>query len=163
MKKGYAAVSLFALAAGFAHVALAEGGCPAGQYPQQGQGWKTCVPIPDSQDAKPGYTPVWEDRWQAVATDSVAPILGKSVNVLSERIATDEAIADCERQGGTQCKVDITAANGCVSVVVGTKGTNFKAAKTKTEAETAGLKLCNSEDSNCNVYYSSCSQAVRVL
>ena len=143
----------------------AEGGCPPGQYPQQGHGFQTCVPMPTpQQDAGDRPTgPVWEDRWQAVATDAAKGVIGASTNVLSQDIATRNALADCRAKGGTQCSVDISAVNSCVSMVAGAEIMNFKAGKTQKEADKKAMDLCNSKDTNCAVLYATCSTAVRAL
>jgi hypothetical protein len=163
--KNLALLILAILLATTSFVSRAEGGCPPGQYPQQGHGFQTCVPIPNAQqdgDNRPTGA-VWEDRWQAVATDAAKGVIGASTNVLSEDIATRNALSDCRAKGGTQCTVDISAVNSCVSMVVGAKIMNFKAGKTQKEADKKAMDLCNSKDTNCAVLYAACSTAVRAL
>jgi hypothetical protein len=165
MMKNLAAFVLSVLLAVASFVSRAEGGCPSGQYPHQGNGFQTCVPIPnakpDGEDRPTGA--VWEDRWQAVATDAAKGVIGASTNVLSQDIATRNALSDCRAKGGTQCSVDISAVNSCVSMVAGAEIMNFKAGKTQKEADKKAMDLCNSKDTNCAVLYATCSTAVRAL
>lgn len=145
--------------------AVAEGGCPPGQYPQSGQGWQTCVPIPGNNQGTTQQGPppaVWSTKWLAIASDNPKGILGTSVNRPSQADAEQSAIADCMTKGGSNCSVQISYRNGCVAMVVGDKVMNTNGAPTKEEAEDKGLSLCKRDDSNCRVYYSACSQAVRL-
>jgi hypothetical protein len=155
-------VLLFVSCMGVAH---AEGGCPPGQYPQQGHGFQTCVPIPNAQqdaDDRPTRA-VLEDRWQAIVTDAAKGVIGVSTNVLSEDIATRNALSDCRAKGGSQCTVQITVVNGCASMVVGAKIMDFQGGKTQKEADKKAMDFCNSKDTNCAVLYAACSTAVRAL
>lgn len=158
-------VYLVLLFASCISVVHAEGGCPPGQYPQQGHGFQTCVPIPNAQqDAGDRPTgPVLEDRWQAIATDASKAVIGVSTNVLSEDIAMRNALSDCRAKGGSQCTINLTVVNGCASMVVGAKIMNFKGGKTQKEADKKAMDLCNSKDTNCAVLYAACSTAVRAL
>lgn len=144
--------------------AHAEGGCPPGQYPQSGQGWQTCVPMPDTNSQGASSTPRarWVSQWQAIATDAQAGALGKSLGQSTSDDAERMAILDCKENRGTNCVVQISMANGCVAMVVGEKLMNTKGAKTKAEAESRAVAKCEEEDTNCSVYYSACSLPIGI-
>jgi len=71
----------------------AEGGCPPGQYPQSGQGWQTCVPVPENTSGANSARPpqvTWEERFGAVANDSDDRASGAA----SGRATEQQAITD---------------------------------------------------------------------
>lgn len=145
----------------------AEGGCPPGQYPQQGQGWQTCVPIPASERANQGAQPIhvpskWLEQWQAIATDTSKGILGTSTDKTTGQAAETAALSDCRAKGGGDCRVEISYANGCVAMAVGSSLLNTKGGANKQEAEQRAMAKCNEEDSKCHVYYSECSLPIEV-
>lgn len=145
--------------------AHAEGGCPPGQYPQEGQGWRTCVPIPGSAGAQQppaAPPPRWEDYWQAIATDKQNAVIGTSINSSSSDDSAQAAVSDCHAKGGVSCEVQITYRNGCVAMVVGKTLMNTQGEATKAEAEKSALAKCGEADTNCRVYYSACNLPVRV-
>ncbi|WP_213947925.1 DUF4189 domain-containing protein [Luteibacter sp. dw_328] len=149
------------------NVANAEGGCPPGQYPQQGQGWQTCVPIPNasSNNGASQITHVpstWRDQWQAVATDTPHGVLGKSIDKISGPEAEAAAMSDCRTKGGVDCRIEISISNGCVAMVVGSKFMNVKASENQNEAKKLAMSQCQSDDTNCRVYYSECSLPIEV-
>ena len=143
----------------------AEGGCPPGQYPQQGQGWQTCVPIPGAagnQQSPSPPSPQWIDQWQAIATDKQKAVLGTSAGNASSDKSAQAAISDCRAKGGSECDVQITYRNGCVAMVIGNTLMNTKGAPTKPEAEQLALAKCSEADTDCHVYYSACNLPVRI-
>lgn len=147
-----------------ASTAHAEGGCPPGQYPQQGQGWKTCVPIPgDAAGGDSNAVPErWVDKWQAIATDATKGALGTSVGAATAVEAESRAMGDCQAKGGTACDVQVSYRNGCVAMVVGDKRMATRGAPMKDSAERQALAKCSEEDTNCHVYYSACSLPQRI-
>jgi len=154
----------FATLSAGATSAHAEGGCPPGQYPQQGQGWQTCVPIPGAgQNQAPAPIPQrWLDKWQAIATDTQKGSLGTAVDVDTADRAESAAMNDCHAKGGDHCEVQISLRNGCVSLVIGNTLMNTKGAPTQVEADRRALSKCQEEDKSCRVLYSACSLPVRV-
>jgi hypothetical protein len=148
----------------FVPSAHAEGGCPPGSYPQRGQGWQGCAPIPgyQQQDEAESTSAVWESRWQAIAADVAMQRLGTSVNELSEKNARTDALLDCQRKGGTNCEIQLSLANACAAMAVGTKTINVKAGLTKGAAEASANIACTARDTHCQNLYSACSQAERV-
>jgi hypothetical protein len=147
--------------------AHAEGGCPPGQYPQQGQGWQTCVPIPTSdagpQRSQPVHVPSKSlDQWQAIATDTTVGVIGTSADKTTWGTAESAAISDCQQKGGTDCKIDISYANGCVALVFGNALKNSKGGSNQKQAEGRAMDQCNKDDTNCRVIYSACSLPIEV-
>jgi hypothetical protein len=137
----------------------AEGGCPPGQYPQSGQGWQTCVPIPgDSASPTAPRAPAWTPRWGAIATDGVKGILGAVDNVDSRASAERRAIANCEAKGGSPCALEESYSNGCGAMAVGSKGFSVASAPTERDAIAKSMANCESDgDSKCQLFYKGCS------
>jgi hypothetical protein len=144
--------------------AYAEGGCPPGQYPQQGQGWQTCVPIPGGATGQSNAPAPerWIDNWQAIATDANKGALGTSVGEPTAAKAESLALGDCRAKGGIACDIQVSYRNGCVAMVVGDKRMATRGAPTKDSAERQALTKCSEEDTNCHVFYSACSLPERV-
>ncbi|WP_425492830.1 DUF4189 domain-containing protein [Luteibacter aegosomatissinici] len=142
----------------------AEGGCPPGQYPQQGQGWRSCVPMPGQANGQQNEVPArWADRWQAIATDTTKAVLGTSKDLSSMSEAEGSAMTDCKSKGGTDCRIAISYANGCIAMSVGTTVLSTGYGISKSEAEKSAAAVCTSKgDSTCSVYYSECSYAQRL-
>jgi len=141
----------------------AEGGCPDGEYPQQGPGWRTCVPIPGASNetqTRPAFR--WKSNWGAIAADKATASLGTTTTASSEDDAEQAAIKDCKARGGSRCEILITVQNACMAMVVGATRLNAKVGSTKSEAEGRGMALCNQQDTNCAVYYSACSVPERL-
>ena len=163
--------ALFALLLGImpllqSFTAHAEGGCPPGQYPQQGQGWQTCSPIPgqiQSNNAPPPPAERWDDRWGALAADGSDRIAGSSSDQTSQDQAVAAAIADCKAYGAIGCRQSAVYRNQCIAVVSGDKLSRTYSAKTESSAVSQGMSQCNDEgQSGCHVFYSGCSLPVRV-
>ena len=137
----------------------ADGGCPPGQYPQQGQGWQTCVPIPGYSEGPNQIPPppAWHSQWQAVAVDLDNAVLGKAVDRPDMHDAEALALDDCRSQGGTTCKVAISYGNGCVALAAGDVLVATGSGGSKSEAEGRASDKCSAGAKNCHVYYSACS------
>jgi hypothetical protein len=148
----------------FANASFAEGGCPPGQYPQEGQGWKSCVPIPGQAGGQDRQTAVrWADRWQALSTDTTKAVIGTATGLDSMDEAESAALRDCESNGGSHCKITASLANGCIGMSVGSSLLTAAYGTTKAEAEQSAVDKCTKGgDSKCSVYYSSCSYAERL-
>lgn len=137
-------------------------GIPAGNNP-------LCIP-PDNPNS-PYYqsggsaetVPVgrWEKRWGAFVIDDKVG-LGVSRDMPSKKIAQSAAMQDCQRKGGTQCKVQLVYSNQCGVIIEGDRGYNTARAPTVERATEAGLEVCNRSDRNCQVYFSDCTHAVLV-
>lgn len=151
--------------AGASSVAVAEGGCPPGQYPQNGQGFQNCVPIPGYQNQNQLQRPqvLWQDRWGALASDSDDHVAGASKNSPSEADAVNAAIADCKSYGGKGCRQAAVYRNQCVAVVSGDTRSDTYMSTTLEAAKDKGMATCSSQNqTNCHVFYSGCSLPVRV-
>jgi hypothetical protein len=135
----------------------AEGGCPPGQYPQSGQGWQTCVPIPGASGvvSQPAKVVHWMDRYGAIVSDPEAGAIGASISQQTQTIAEQKATSDCEAKGGKKCTLDIVYGNKCAALVSGDRQYNVKSGITLLDAEQKAMQGCH--DNNCRVFYSGCS------
>lgn len=146
----------------------AEHGCQDGYIPVYQGGQQVCVadynlPSWGDQDSGPAVpsAPRWADRWGAIATGSGAK-LGVVVDMTSERRAKNAALKECKKNGGTDCKLDLSYHNQCAVLVTGDRIYNTAHAATIDEAAALGIAGCEKEDVNCRVYYSACSLAERI-
>ncbi len=71
-------------------------------------------------------------------------------------------MSDCRTKGGVDCRIEISISNGCVAMVVGSKFMNVKASENQNEAKKLAMSQCQSDDTNCRVYYSECSLPIEV-
>lgn len=159
---------LFLLTVFFSNFVLAEGGCPPGYYPQQGQGWQNCVPIPRAggggdQSSSGAYRPVaiWATRWGAIASDPNGP-LGIAESQKSQRLAKKTAISDCVARGGKKsaCEIRMIYKNQCAAYAWGGGMGTAQGAYPQSEAERLAINHCNTTGgSNCELIYSGCSMA----
>ncbi|WP_084621577.1 DUF4189 domain-containing protein [Luteibacter yeojuensis] len=155
-------LALVAFAAFFG-TAYAEGGCPQGEYPQEGPGWRTCIPFPASQSTNQPSTGTFENRWGAIAIDAQRGVMGTALEARSESSARSAALTNCESKGGKSCEVKIRVANGCMAMTVTPDGVFTDGAGSKSEVESKGLQHCGGHSSGkCGIYYSGCSAPVFV-
>ena len=163
--KGY----FFTLAIAVAQLwsaAYAEGGCPPGQYPQQGQGWQTCVPIPGSDQGRtqpavnPGH---WRASWGALATFEPGGVLGEATGLGSKSEAERAAINDCKAKGGTVCKLEVSYQNACAALAGSATGYVVVSDADLPVAESDALSTCSKAGyPNCHISYTACSKATLV-
>ncbi|WP_421567373.1 DUF4189 domain-containing protein [Stenotrophomonas sp. PD6] len=159
--------------------ALAEGGCPPGQYPIGGQGVQGCAPIPraGSTGAAPAARPTgeWENRWGAVVEDMKPdpnrPLAtGYAVSQRSKRAAISAATSQCKTQGGNKCEVRIAYYNQCVALadpdpvngrIPAGLTSSAVGAETLDKAKSLALDGCRSgsKGASCSVTYSACSMS----
>jgi hypothetical protein len=148
---------LFALA--FAGPIHAEGGCPPGQVPQQGNGWMSCVPA-GSSAASSGTLPPprsVEERWVALTADAPKGLLGQSGDSKTQEEAESSAMRDCTTQGGTNCIVAVSARNGCIAMATSSKVFGVGSGPSETLADADAVERCRKGgDENCNVIYKRC-------
>jgi len=156
-------LTLCVVAPGRAH---AEGGCPPGQYPQQGQGWQTCVPIPGANQANTqavqnaGH---WETRWGAVATFEPTGVLGAVTGLRTKDEAQQGAMDDCKAKGGTSCKLEVAYQNGCAALAGSDSGYVVTSDAEASSAEKSAMATCSKAgNANCHIFYSACSKAVLI-
>jgi hypothetical protein len=159
-------VGLLLLCTGLVH---AEDGCPPGMIPASGTDINSCVPIPADYYSNQGSVQSsqppqqWEDEWGAIATDFAHSSAGASVNQMNRDAAEQSAIANCQSNGGSLCKVELWYLNQCVAMAVSDTGHNAKAGATSEAADQAAMKVClEAGDANCRIYYSACSLPQRI-
>lgn len=143
----------------------AEGGCPPGQYPQQGQGWKTCVPIQGYQSPSAPDQPLppkWKTNWQALAADMPKGIIGTARDQVDRATAEQRALQNCAVNGGTACKIHGSVGNGCLAMVVGESTTSFDSGSTQEQATGSAMESCKGENQSCEVYFELCNAPARV-
>ena len=141
-------------------LALAEGGCPEGQFPQQYGTTMGCTTM--NAGGNQPVAPVWADRWGAIASDGNG-IYGIVTDKASRRKAQKSAIEECKKRGGGSCAVRRDFYNQCAAVTSGTTAVATANAPTEDEAIKIGKEICiKNGDNNCQVYWSGCSTAVRV-
>ncbi|WP_315386982.1 DUF4189 domain-containing protein [uncultured Stenotrophomonas sp.] len=157
-------------------LALAEGACPAGSYPIGGQGIQGCAPIPVSGSGEaPRSVPTgkWETRWGAVAEGQNAAnpkgptATGVAVSQKSGKAATQLAIDECKRGGGTRCEVRIAYYNQCVAIAdpthdareSGASLSSIVRAQTEEKAKQMASERCQSTGQRCEIVYSACSMS----
>lgn len=125
--------------------AHAEGGCPYGQYPRQGQGWQTCVPIPgaDQGNARPTQNPGhWEASWGALATFEPGGVLGEATWLRSRSEAESAALNDCKTKGGTACKLEVSYQDACAALAGSATGYVVVSDPELPAAESDALATC---------------------
>lgn len=158
-------LGLFFLTAG---LACAQTACPPGMTPYgvgvcgYDNGQQQTVEPPSQ--APPLLLPaIWIDQYGAIATDFAHSSAGASLNQPDRSRAEQAAIANCQENGGSACKIETWYSNGCATLVVGDKTHVSINAATLDEATHRGLKMCiDGGDSKCHVYYTACSLPVRV-
>lgn len=159
----------------FSLAAMAEGGCPAGQYPIGGQGAVGCAPMPPDQSAQQQASrPLgkWIKTWGAVAMGEVglARDYGVSTGKLSKKEAEQDALARCSKNGAANCQVGLAYFNQCVAVgepqvegrpdLMGTVSFNGEGSLEKAiSSAQAGCEKKNPQNS-CKVIYKACTDQV---
>jgi hypothetical protein len=140
--------------------AHAEGGCPPGQFPQQGQGWRSCIPVSGVGTPPSTYetSPQWQPYWGAIATDGRSGKLGSAEAKLTQEIAERAAIESCRMDGGKSCRVSTSYSSGCGVLTVGEKGFATASGPTEDAAERTSMIKCQADgDKKCYVYFKTCS------
>ncbi|ENX05970.1 hypothetical protein F898_02914 [Acinetobacter courvalinii] len=141
-------------------LALAEGGCPEGQFPQQYGTTMGCTTM--NAGGNQPVAPVWADRWGAIASDGNG-IYGIVTDLPSKRKASKSAIQECKNRGGRTCALERAYYNQCAAVVMTDTWTAFANAPTLQQATEIGQRDCTASNTgSCRVYWSGCSMPVRV-
>ncbi|MCW1979375.1 DUF4189 domain-containing protein [Xanthomonas campestris] len=153
------------------HSAMAEQGCPPGQYPIGGQGAIACAPMPQgqTQQAQPSPVGKWVKTWGAVVLDeSEVGALGVSTGKLSKNDAQQAALLNCAKVGGTACREWTTYRNQCIAVaepysdgrsVPGSLQFVTGPSSEKNNSE-ASRKCSSTNKISCRVIYSACSEPI---
>lgn len=149
----------------FSSRTFAEGGCPPGQYPQQGNGWRSCVPIANSM--QPGGTndtfvgPTAVASWASLSADTDKGVLGESADSRTRVEAENTAMAACMAKGGKTCHIIVTAKNGCIAMALSSDIFATASGPTTGTANSAAIANCKKgKDPNCQIMYSKCVQPV---
>lgn len=149
--------ALIAIAPSLCH---AEGGCPEGQYPQEGPGWRSCVPIPGYDNAPPAQRPRIKDQWGALSVDPDHGVIGVILTADTKKEASEAATKDCKSKGGKECTLMVSVLNECFAMYTGNKNIWVKPGLSKSEAERNTLEVCQKDDSDCQRYFAACSAPI---
>ncbi|SEM96149.1 protein of unknown function [Luteibacter sp. UNCMF331Sha3.1] len=140
-----------------------EGGCPPGQVPQQGNGWRACIPTaPQIQSSGRAAEPIWKARWQAISVDLDKGVIGTSLDRPTRDTAERDALVDCTNKGGSACKIHISHGNACVALAVGRSRLASADGLTRSAAERGAISNCEKIGVTCEAIYSACSLPVRI-
>lgn len=143
--------------------------CPYGAYPGRLDEPQICRPPPDdtshgiNESAVPQVR--WGKTWGAIAIDAGAKNggIGTVVGMPSKRSAQKEAIEQCRATGGgAGCKVMLSYRNQCAALVSGNTKVKAVSAPNIEEAKQFGIEECSAIDTDCKIYYSACSDPVRI-
>ena len=142
--------------------AYADGGCPPGQVPQQGNGWRSCVPAGNSSSGQGSDTPGVNvaARWVALAVDAQKGAMGESSESLTRDQAEGTALSSCVGKGGSQCKVVISAKNGCISMATSSTVYGTGSGLSPEAAKGDAMEVCRKGGGpDCGVVYLKCAFA----
>jgi hypothetical protein len=145
--------------------AHAEGGCPPGQVPQQGNGWRACVPASSNASTDSGsqfHGPEIEARWISIAVDRQKGVMALSTEgSRTQAEAQASAERSCVTKGGLTCTAFVTAKNGCVAMVGSDTQIFGESAPIKADSEHQAMDSCaKASAQNCYVIASSCVSPV---
>lgn len=151
--------------------AMAEQGCPPGEYPIGGQGAMACAPLPQNQAQQTQSRPSgkWIKTWGAVALDKAdTGAIGASIGKTSKSDAQQDAINNCVKGGGTECKGWTTYENQCIAVAEPYKGEKsipgslqFVTGPSLEKIKGQASEKCTSKNKmTCRVFYSDCSEPI---
>lgn len=153
----------FTVLLGLSAAAWAEQGCPDGMYPGGRQPGPICIPIPGlGGGIQQPPTPLWEDRWGAIATDSVNGTAGFATNQRSKYLAEATALTQCRQSDNSACRVILVYANQCAVLVTSSDSHLVESGKTIEEATAKAMSECHEAGVECSVYYSACTLSQRV-
>ncbi|ROQ36848.1 uncharacterized protein DUF4189 [Stenotrophomonas maltophilia] len=141
-------------------VAMAEGGCPPGQYPIGGQGVQGCAPIPAASTPVSRPNGKWIKTWGALVYSDSTGDTGVATGKTSKSAAVDEALANCRGGGSPDCESQVTYKNQCVAVArpttTGSEGAYFTGA-TEDIVRQGALARCTRGGAICEVKYVDCT------
>lgn len=154
----------------------AEGRCPSGMYPIDGQGVSACAPIPGAARGAPASPPQphyrWEDRWGAIAQSSGGGAsVGFSSDARSDEEAQELALEHC-RNVGRPCVVTFVYRNECAALAWGSTGEKLTGGAAGLGggvfmdlAQAKAKRQCKSRGTSpdCQVVYTGCSFAAKVF
>ncbi|CAD2250160.1 DUF4189 domain-containing protein [Xanthomonas arboricola] len=156
----------------FSASAMAEQGCPPGQYPIGGQGVAACAPMPQASPPPPRPTGKWLKTWGAIALGAIdsTPYYGVPTGLNSKTEAENEALTRCRKVGAQGCIIKISYRNQCAAIgepqIDGNPDPNgyiqFTSQSTKKGAADEALNNCKARNPSmqCKVIYSACSEPI---
>ncbi len=83
-------------------------------------------------------------------------------NIPSRNEATDIAVKTCQKNGGQDCKVELTYHNQCAAIAWGTNSHVVSNAPYIDTVKANAMRACSQRTQDCKIVYSECSYAVRV-
>ncbi|MCC8475652.1 DUF4189 domain-containing protein [Xanthomonas arboricola] len=151
--------------------AMAEQGCPPGQYPIGGQGVAACAPMPQGSSSQQESRPLgkWIKTWGAISLDkSSVGALGVSTGKISKSEAEQDAIAGCVKAGGKDCQKWNAYKNQCAAVAEpyhngrSSAGTiHFRTGASPEKIMVEVENICSTENkTQCRVIYQACSEPI---
>lgn len=152
--------SLFILLAGLSLTAFVQG-CPYG-IPSAGN--PGCVPPDQSYQSTaeiPVRGPEWQKTWGAIAFGKTS-VTGTSTGLKSKRKAEKEAINQCRAKGGSECRISLSYQNQCAAIAWGESSAATQSAESIEVASTLAMKNCSKNTRDCQIYYTNCSDPIRI-
>lgn len=149
--------------------AHAEGNCPSGSYPVGGQGVQGCAPIPGgggNQGAASNRT------WKVVGAIAAGTngVVGTSFAKVFRGKIQENALEDCQKKGGTQCKLWFTysetecatvgQAEGTTLLYGRVTGSRIRGWSRKLDGRENVYSQCQNEGfpkERCKIVYENCS------
>jgi hypothetical protein len=117
-------------------------------------------PLSQSPSTRPGTSVAWEDRWGAIAIDSVLGKVGAAKGLRSKKMAERAALSDCvNRGGGSECQISLAYRNQCGVMAWGERSAVTHGAASIEEASAVALQRCGERTSDCIIYYADCSMS----
>ncbi|CAM4357210.1 hypothetical protein F901_00510 [Acinetobacter dispersus] len=153
---------------GLKTTSFAEGGCQAGYTPYNYGANIGCVPggndgpiqseqqLPPPSPRPTGY---WTTTWGAISFGRTS-IAGVSTGMLGKDKAASAAILNCKAQGGRECAVALIYQNQCGVIAWGSSTATTARAGSITEASERAMQTCKEKTSDCQIYYSNCTQPI---
>jgi len=119
-------------------------------------GQQTEIPSPP-----PRPTGEWIKTWGAIA-DGTNGKGGVAVGQISKRSASEEALSQCSKSGGVDCKLSFAYVNQCVVIASGKITNIVQSAASIERARILAVPICvkKNNGSACDVVYSACSEPV---
>ncbi|QQP96800.1 DUF4189 domain-containing protein [Lysobacter enzymogenes] len=99
---------------------------------------------------------------KALALDDATGATGASSLERTQAKAEKNALANCRKQGGEACRMEISYHNQCIGFVVGKTKYFVRADYSLDLAVSNSLDKCTKENEGCRLIYSSCSLPERV-
>jgi hypothetical protein len=102
----------------------------------------------------------FQEKWVALTADAPAGVLGQSRDSNTRNEAETSAMNDCASQGGTQCKVVISARNGCISMALSPESYGTGSGPTVAFANASAVHQCiQGGGKKCDIIYEKCVKA----